>query len=99
MKDLEKKEKNIKRLDSENMREKIKNKLNVKKWSVRCQRLKEFIKETKTNVENVIIVRTGDFRYMQRKNRDEKYHWRNIGCDGDGKRWKFYIFAIVEKKN
>jgi len=71
------------------MKTKIKKLNGTKKWTIRCQRLLDWITKEKINIEKVELYSTSDFNFLGRKHqkeysRFEKNKGINIGCDTYG---------------
>jgi hypothetical protein len=83
------------KMNEELLKEKIKNKLGLKKWSVRCERVLEILLQQKVN--EFIIHETSDKNFTTRNHQHwaDGYEFHFIGARGTGKFYKGIFLCIL----
>jgi hypothetical protein len=81
-----------------NVKNEIKSFLNLKRWSIRCERLFEKINKTNKEVVFVDMYRTSDINWNKRENvkfKKNRFDYDIIGCESCGQNSYYYIFVSV----
>ena len=79
-----------------NNKKKIKELLELERWSIRCERVKEIINRSYwTGEEKVSIVKSSDYHYASRRTRKKGQEIIDIGADKYGQ-YTYYIYLVIE---
>jgi hypothetical protein len=77
-------------------RQKILEKLKLSKWSVRCNRLQDFMDVYNVNIDNVDIITTSDYHFAGRKHTAYPQYLYCVNIGATRPKNAYYIYACVK---
>ena len=80
----------------------IKSILDLKKWSIRCERVQEILNSfSSKKISDVVCVKSSDYHFAQRNHRGKysylnNYHCYIVGCDQNSNRMNYYTYLLIK---